>query len=232
MAKYRGVARDEFGNTLSGASVTVYDPDGTTESTIYSDSELATAMENPITVGDDGTFLFYILPGYYDIQVAKSGYTTQTLVDEAIGGITGHLIGDTQVNDDVALTATVIDNDFGFADFWSDGYLGGFENTNGVLTYVGTPTIQVRVSLSLAVQQGVADRVLNVGLYKNWDVAGQAEIAAVAKELLNGAEDTLAFAGGVDLDTDDTITVIASMQSTLTAVAFITGDLFCQALDY
>lgn len=87
MAKHRGVARDEFGNSLSGASVTVYDPDGSTESTLYSDSELATSLENPITTGANGVYEFYVVPGYYDIQVAAAGFTTVTLTNEQIGKV-------------------------------------------------------------------------------------------------------------------------------------------------
>jgi len=233
MAKYRGVARDEFGNALSGASVTVYAPGTTTESTLYSDSNYSTALVNPVIASDTGVFEFYTLPGYYDIQVAKSGFTTQELADEVIGSISGHLIGDTISADDVEVTSTIIDNDFGFGGgLWSSGYLGGFTNVNGTLVYTGNPTIQARVSMFAAVQQSVADRVLNVFIYKNFGITGSANIVGVAKELLNGAEDTLAFAGGVELETGDTLTVIASMQAAQTLVSFATADLFCQALDY
>jgi len=87
MAHHRGVARDEYGNSISGATVTVYEAGTTTAATIYSDGTFDTSEDNPFTTGDDGVYEFYADPGLYDIQIAKAGFTTTTLENAIVGQV-------------------------------------------------------------------------------------------------------------------------------------------------
>lgn len=218
MAKYRGVARDEFGNTLSGASVTVYEPDGTTESTIYSDSELTTTQENPITVGDDGVFLFYAVPGYYDIQVAKSVYTTSTLTNEQIGKIlalidmsgAGH-----NVLDAGATANNCIGNDNWTAVIDSADLPNVFtmDEDTGLITYIGEPTIRCQVlwTQDLYSFAGTAPAEIMMRVAYNWVAPASPPaggyIASSAASIYTDASDKYNFAcmGVVSLSTGDTL---------------------------
>ena len=172
MAKHRGVARDEFGNSLSGASVTVYDPGTTTEATLYSDVELATALDNPFTVEDDGSYVFYVDPGVYDIQVAKSGFTTKTLSDEKVG--------QSVAVSEIAMTNSMtIDNSYDNKINDTDGGAGSIAlvhgpewslvATTGVFTYDGNATIKAEVTVSgrLYVDNTFAGNTIYIVVQKN-----------------------------------------------------------------
>lgn len=71
---------------LAGATVTVYLTGTDTPATIYSD-EGVTPKVNPITTDAQGRFSFYAADGDYDLQIAKSGWATQTVTDVSIQAV-------------------------------------------------------------------------------------------------------------------------------------------------
>lgn len=142
MAYYRGVARDTAGNSLNEASVSVFDPDGTTLATIYSDEDLATALGNPFTTGADGVYEFYTQPGYYNIQVAKAGFTTVILSDQAVGAPFGFAIAGTGGSALKDGSGHDIDDNWGTLSF-TEGYPSNAFSLDGdgKLQYDGNPKV-------------------------------------------------------------------------------------------
>ena len=61
---------------LAGASITVRTSGGGV-ATIYSDDG-ATLKANPFNTADDGEYAFYAANGTYSIEIAKTGYATET----------------------------------------------------------------------------------------------------------------------------------------------------------
>jgi hypothetical protein len=170
MSYYRGVARDEFGNALNDASVSVYAPGTTTASTLYSEETLTTALDNPFETGVDGVYEFYADPGYYDIQVAKSGFSTVTLTDQAVGAVVGHIYmgagGSAVVNN---VTPSKLDATFGTV-AWTLAYGGGFTlDGDDHLNYAGNPTIQclIQCGVEFSDAGGGSTMRLNVMLNDN-----------------------------------------------------------------
>lgn len=220
MAKHRGVARDEFGNSLSGASVTVYDAGTTDEATIYSDIEMTAALDNPASTDDDGSYVFYTTPGIYDIQVAKSGFTTKTLEDEQIGQVMA-LVEIGLVNPITLAfdyTNTFNDTDSGASSVVGD-YLAGFSfvAATGVLTYDGNAQIQALITLQ---GRGYAAATFTgndiyIGFQKNGSGLVDSAQSYVAAD---GTDEARQFYTSkvVTLDKDDT----------LVALAFSTGSPF------
>lgn len=68
------VVQDTAGNSLSAATITVYNAGTVTVSTLYSDN-ISTGKSNPFTNDTDGSFEFYAANGRYDVVIAKTGYT-------------------------------------------------------------------------------------------------------------------------------------------------------------
>lgn len=141
MSYHRGVARDTLGNSLNEASVTVYDAGTTTESTIYSEETLTSPLDNPFSTGEDGVYEFYVDPGFYDIQVAKSGFTTVTLTDQVIGQPFGSAHIDTAGLNSGITAPEIVDTTWGNLD-WVLDYAGGFSlaATTLQLVYDGNPS--------------------------------------------------------------------------------------------
>ena len=186
MSKYRGVARDEYGNSLNAASVTVYEQDGTTLATIYSDSELATTEANPFPAGTDGTYTFYAPPGYYDVQVAKAGYTTVTLTDELVGNVmavfssldAGQKVG-------AGSTPNIIGNtNLGAVHLVESYESKGFsiDVDTGVMTYTGAPTIVVECVAKAVYTDAVGGKLLITRIYRDRGGARE-EIVAVGNQV-------------------------------------------------
>lgn len=80
MFKYNGLVQDSSGNVVTSATITVYDQNTGTPSTIYQDNESST-WSNPFTVSDtnyetDGSYYFKAANGIYDIKVVIGGDTT------------------------------------------------------------------------------------------------------------------------------------------------------------
>ena len=160
MAFHRGVARDTAGNSLNGANVSVFAPGTSTESSLFSEETLTTSLDNPIVTGVDGIYEFYTEPGYYDIQVAKSGFTTVTLENEVVGGVFGfaYSAGGTTYAMSTAETMEVVKDD-GWTIDWTLQYAGAFElaATTEKLKYIGGPTVYVRVHGSIMFQNNTTD---------------------------------------------------------------------------
>ena len=153
MSYYRGVARDTLGNSLNAASVTVYDAGTTTESSIYSEETLTSALENPFSTGEDGVYEFYAEPGFYDIEVAKSGFTTVTLTDQILGTpFASASIGTAGTNTSIT-TPEIVDTTWGNLD-WDLDYSGGFSlaATTEQLVYDGGPTGKCMIAGSINFQ--------------------------------------------------------------------------------
>lgn len=151
MSHHRGVARDEYGNSLSGASVTVYDAGTTTVSTLYQDGTYDTSLDNPFETDAEGVYEFYGDPGLYDIQIAKAGFTTTTLADTLVGQVFNYSSGASAAP--YALpTATAEPLTFvgGFAVTWSEHFGESFswDNTAG-LTWDGDIDVIMDVEIHI-----------------------------------------------------------------------------------
>ena len=225
MAYYRGVARDEYGNSLNEASVSVFAPGTTTLSTIYSEETLTTALENPFATGTDGVYELYATPDYYDIQVAKSGFSTVTLSNQVIGSVFGNFSGAVPANDTVPSASQIqVDSGFGSGP-WSFVYGGGFTGTGGNFQYTGLPTIQAHTFVSMAIgQAAVASRDFQFYLIRDFD--GSPETLAYSRitcpqdEYVN-----ISIAAIVpDLKTDDEISVTVTAITSDTVLYVHSGD--------
>lgn len=161
MAHHRGVARDEYGNSISGASVTVYDVGTTTASTIYSEGTLTTAEDNPLTTGDDGVYEFFCNPGTYDITITKAGYTTTTLSDVEIGSVFAVATQVASTNSDTVATSYVpIDTTFDTLTMAlsPSSVANGFSlDATDHLVYDGTETRPILFTVSLYCSASAAD---------------------------------------------------------------------------
>jgi len=148
MSYHRGVARDEYGNSISGASVTVYDAGTTTASTIYSEDSLTTAEDNPFETGADGVYEFWADPGPYDIQIAKAGFSTTTIDYVQLGHVIG-AVEDTTASGAVAATGTnqVLDNTFGNL-VLGEIFMNGWSlDSADKLQYDGEPTAWFKIEV-------------------------------------------------------------------------------------
>jgi hypothetical protein len=65
---------DRAGNSIVGATVTVFNAGTTTKATIYSNNT-GTIQANPFVTAADGSYGFYAANGRYDIVFAKAGYS-------------------------------------------------------------------------------------------------------------------------------------------------------------
>lgn len=142
MSHHRGVARDDAGNSISGASVTVYAAGTTTASTIYSEGTLTSTESNPFTTGDDGVYEFWADPGIYDLRIAKAGFTTTTLENQILGHTIGTLEEQT-TSGAVASTGTTqyLDTTFGTLTLDTAGINTGFSvAADDRLVYEGEDT--------------------------------------------------------------------------------------------
>lgn len=188
MSKYRGVARDEYGNSLNAATVTVYDPGTTTLSTIYSDSALSVAETNPLSAGADGTYTFYATPGYYDVQVAKAGYTTVELEDEIIGGVMAECSGVALGSFSPGVTPDEIGNTALGAAHLVAGTVSNVFTVDvaaGTYTYSGNEKITVLALMNLTCSLGTTPNVFGAYIYKNFDTS--ATVVAQATQTASSA---------------------------------------------
>ena len=145
MSYHRGVARDEYGNSLSGASVTIYDAGTTTASTLYSEETLVTSEDNPFETGTDGVYEFWADPGLYDIQIAKAGFSTTTISNMQVGIVFANIESSATAgvrSGTVAGTGAVqwIDTSLGAFEYGVN-YAQSFElDGTHLLQYTGGPT--------------------------------------------------------------------------------------------
>jgi hypothetical protein len=173
MSFHRGVARDTLGNALNGASVSVFEPGTTTEASIYSEETLTTSLSNPFETGEDGVYEFYAEPSYYDIQVAKSGFTTVNLSDQVLGSIVGHIKIVTGDTDTVSTSPVIIDETYGTVCDWSLSYGGGFSiDANGHLEYDGNPNQRTLINCGVMFYDATGSNTMSIYLYKSGAPAG------------------------------------------------------------
>ncbi len=90
-----GMIRDDHGNGISGATVTLYN--GNIINKQFINSNIVDTLNNPQMTSDSpikGMFVFTSLPkGEYNITVEKDGYiTSQTLIADGIGGTQSPII--------------------------------------------------------------------------------------------------------------------------------------------
>ncbi len=69
---------DNEGNTITGASVTVFEQDGTTLATIYT-SLTGGVKANPFLTSTDGLARFYADPGRYVVRAQKGAFTAENI---------------------------------------------------------------------------------------------------------------------------------------------------------
>lgn len=82
--KYFANVQTSAGVTLGGVTITVTNFDTTTLSTIYSDSNCASVLSNPMVSASDGTYSFYANDGHYSLSFVKSDYTIAPVYDVLI----------------------------------------------------------------------------------------------------------------------------------------------------
>ena len=82
--KYFANVQTSAGLTLGGVTISVTNFETTTLSTIYSDSNCASVLSNPMVSASDGTYSFYANDGHYSLSFIKSGYTIAPVYDVLI----------------------------------------------------------------------------------------------------------------------------------------------------
>jgi hypothetical protein len=76
MQKYQNNVQDQFGNAITGVTVTIRTNPGGVLATIYSDNGV-TAKANPFTNDSDGEFFFYAANGRYDVELTGNASETK-----------------------------------------------------------------------------------------------------------------------------------------------------------
>lgn len=89
LARYRGVATDESGNTLASPTVEVRRESDNGLASLFSDRNGTTGIGNSFTGNADGTFDFHVVGGAYKITITQ-GLNTRTLRYVAIGTMAEH----------------------------------------------------------------------------------------------------------------------------------------------
>lgn len=84
---FRGIARDDKGNTLDTASVYVYETGTTNQVSIFEEEALTTPIAQPIETDSNGNYEFWAAYQDIDILVSLSGFTSQTVSNLQLGNI-------------------------------------------------------------------------------------------------------------------------------------------------
>jgi hypothetical protein len=160
MSYYRGVVRDENGNTLPNASIRVTDTATVgTNITLYSDPELATATSNPLTAGSDGSFEFYAEPQVVNIIVSYTGFNTPTLSNVVIGQPFAAVRASASGGAALSTSFQAIDEAWGSLAL-ATVYANGFTlNTDGNLVYSGPAKVHAIVTCTLSFRNTAADEI-------------------------------------------------------------------------
>lgn len=92
--KFAGLYADAFVNTLSGVPLrltqaTVYQSDGVTVATLYTDRTKATTAPNPITTDNYGNGSFYADPGIYIVSCLGVTIAVEVTQDQAETSVNG-----------------------------------------------------------------------------------------------------------------------------------------------
>ena len=128
---FNATIQDQFGNTISGAAITVKIDDASgAMATLYSDEEGLVPLANPFTSEADGLAQFWADAGAYYIEVASGGETSDGWAIE-LGGVGGTeavtlteavAIGDAVTFDGALVAGATIDEVAGLSS--SDGGIG------------------------------------------------------------------------------------------------------------
>ncbi len=102
MEKYKNNVQDQFGNAITGVTVTIRTNPGGVLATIYSDNGVTT-KSNPFTNDADGEFFFYAANGRYDIEL--TGPIVETVTDWLLLDVPSSLSGNVRIIADI-VTAT------------------------------------------------------------------------------------------------------------------------------
>ena len=122
---FNATVQDEFGNAISGASVTVKVGDaGGALATLYSDEEGLVPLSNPFTSAADGLAQFWADAGKYYIETTSGGETSDGWTIELVGlggGVAVSLteaaaIGESVTFDGALVTLATIDEVAGIAE--------------------------------------------------------------------------------------------------------------------
>lgn len=143
-ARCRYVVTDAQGNRLSGASVTVYEPNTVTAiaATMYADDSGGGTLANPLTVDANGAVLFYLAtPQRVDLKVEKAGYAPLVVPDVDVAPAAGEAVtlSETQTLANKTLTQPNI-ADFTKAQHWHQSPTSGSVLDHTMLSNIGTKT--------------------------------------------------------------------------------------------
>jgi len=217
MAVQNGVARDDYGNVLAGASITVYLTGTSTLATLYEDSTLAVTTPNPVSADDLGEFVLYVTPGSYDLVIAKAGFDTDTIEEVEISGIgaadASH--GECYISSS-GVTAATTSYKAVAATTFADGALNNFTHgADGVLTYTGAETQHFLVTVVYSVTSSVNNKITTFALKVNSDTPlAKSEIR---RKIGTGADvGAAALCSLIELSTGDTLGVVVKLDATTT----------------
>jgi hypothetical protein len=225
MAVQNGVARDDYGNVLGGATITVYDTGTTDLATLYEDSTLAVTTPNPTSADDNGEFVLYIAAGSYDLVVAKPGFVTDTIEEVEISGLEAEAVshGEAYIT---ATGVTAASTTFATvnATTWADGALENFTRADGVLTYTGNITKHFLVTVVYSITSSAANKVTEFALRVNG--SGELAKSLILRKITTGTDvGAAALCSLVELSTGDTLEVVCRVQAT-------TSNLTIEAMNF
>jgi hypothetical protein len=161
---FRGIARDDKGNTLDTASVYVYETGTTTQVSIFEEEALSTPITQPIETDSNGNYEFWAAYQDIDILVSLSGFTSQTVSNLQLGNICDiDYLKDT-INAQFAYGELYVNGgattkDVDTANGWvlinvamSDGEMKNFDTpTTSRLRYTGATTKRFRIAATVTV---------------------------------------------------------------------------------
>lgn len=216
MAVLNGVARDDQGNVLESASITVYDTGTTDLATLYEDSDLLVTVPNPIASDDLGEYVLYIGSGSYDLVVAKAGYDPNTIEEVEILGLTGGPVashGECYISSS-GVTAATTSYKAVAANTFADGALENFTHgADGVLTYTGAETQHFLVTVVYSITSSVNNKITTFALQK--EGTGSIAKSEVRRKIGTGADvGAAALCSLVELATGETLQVVVKLDAT------------------
>lgn len=215
MAVLNGVARDDQGNVLESASITVYDTGTTDLATLYEDSDLLVTVPNPLASNELGEYVLYIASGSYDLVVAKAGYDPNTIEEVEISGIEGshHVHGECYISA-TGVTAATTSYKAVVATTWADGHLDLMTHgADGVLTYIGAETGHFLVTVVYSITSSANNKITTFALQKN----GTSFLAKseIQRKIGTGADvGAAALCSLVEFETGDTLQVVVKLDAT------------------
>jgi hypothetical protein len=138
LAGFKSYAVDGAGNVQASTQIQVYERDGTTTATIYSDDD-GTSLANPFNAGSDGDFEFFAPNARYVVKVGTGASASTFGVELAAGGDLT-VFFDTRANavTDIALVPTgafIEVPPFKWQKVSSSSAIGDMANTNPVAPY-------------------------------------------------------------------------------------------------